>query len=559
MHNITQPVLPVVSSVEGSSAVLLTSDGMPVGNLSPQESAFYPTLFKIVVGNKAGQASSVIPAAVAASFLKRSGLSKKQLHDIWCLSDPTDSGYLTQEGFYKACRLVAHAQCGSGYVGADQLGMEPQSLPFFEGADGASGENVWKLSEVEIKRYSELFRREGGTVKLDGNDARGLLSRSGLSNSELCDIWDLADVDKDGKLTFGEFLVAMQLIGKVRDGKAFLPSLLPEILKGYLTTPIPEPSEPVTTPSAPSVENNVSFKVFPLPEAKRQEGTETPTFSSSIARPPASFDSHKDLTLLVPNKELTDEKNLQERELAEERKFVVQGIDRSRQFRKQVLDGRARLASLKEEAKKTEMHLLSADHSVEKIQDQILNIKQQISEGEEELDLFRRESGQVSGSDVLAAVSSIKESILGDEREVLELRMQLERVQREKVDLQSSLAVVKEKKRQSEQDRNMLIVGLENERAKLVAVRAERLQLWEQRHQLTRELTTKTFDKLNTSASARAGLLPANTLIPVSSSSPRIAVRDRKGVRADDCSLLKDQGGPWTQTSIKNNQWSSFG
>ena len=89
----------------------------------------------------------------------------------------------------------------------------------------------------------------------------------------------------------------------------------------------------------------------------------------------------------------------------------------------------------------------------------------------------------------------------------------------------------------------MLIVGLENERAKLVAVRAERLKLWEQRHQLTRELTTKTFDQFN----KPNVIIPAvSGVAPLSSFSP---VRDRKGVRADKAELQAD--------NLK--QWSSFG
>lgn len=523
MHNITQQVLPGISPV-GSNPVLLTSIGLAIGSLSPQESAFYPTLFTIAAGNKPVKENSVIPASVAASFLKRSGLSKKQLHEIWCLSDPEDLGFLTQEGFYKACRLVAHAQCGSGYVGADQLGMEPQSLPFFEGASG-SPEEAWRLSDSEIQRYAELFRREGATTKLDGNDARGLLSRSGLSNSELCDIWDLADVDKDGKLTFGEFLVAMQLISKVRDGKVFFPSVLPDILRSYLATILPAAAPQVVVSTGPT---GIAPTLGPPigPSSGPMTGTD-PTLEPRRDHIPTQ-------ALILSKKE---EESILERELASEKRMVGQSIDRRRQFRKQVLDGRARLASLKEEAKKSEMALMSVDHAMEKIQDQILSLKQQIDEGEEELDQFRRESGQIAGGDdVLAAVSSIKRSIGDDEKEVLELRMQLERVQREKLDLQSSLAVVRERKRIADQDRNMLISGLENERAKLVALRAERLKLWEQRHQLTRELTTKTFDKLNHNTNA--------TKLPVRS------VRDRKGVKADhDVPAHAD---------LKTS-WSSFG
>ena len=133
---------------------------------------------------------------------------------------------------------------------------------------------------------------------------------------------------------------------------------------------------------------------------------------------------------------------------------------------------------------------------------------------------------------------------------MLELRAQIDRVQREKIDLQSTLGVLQEKKRQADQDRNLMIVGLENERSKLVSVRAERLKLWEQRHQLTRELTTKTFDQLNPRAANSGLILPSSAAL---NSPQRHAVRDRKGVRADSPS--QQDNATWS----KGEAWSKFG
>jgi hypothetical protein len=224
-------------------------------------------------------------------------------------------------------------------------------------------------------------------------------------------------------------------------------------------------------------------------------------------------------------------------EHAMEKRELDQSILRTRQIRKQVMEGRERLLSLKEDAKKVEIELISADHDVEKLQDQILSLQQQITEVEDDLDTFRREAGvsvlPEANGDVLAAVAKVREAVVQDEQEVLELRAQLERVQREKDDLNSTLAVLQEKKRQADQDRNLMIAGLENERAKLIAVRAERLKLWEHRHQLTRELTSATFDQLNASMKQfpSSGVLPSAAAV-LSPSRPG-QVRDKKGVKAD--------------------------
>jgi hypothetical protein len=430
------------------------------------------------------------------------------------------------------------------------ISQEPQSLPFFDGADNGE-QGVWNLTDAEIATFANIFRKEGGTFKLDGTDARALLLRSGLSNSELCDIWDLADADKDGKLTFGEFLVAMQLVSKVRDGKAFIPPQLPEILKSYLSTSLPSAVESNPAPLPESPKRVVDTGGFgpsapshPVlePLGSKPDLPNSPAFGSRSVHFAAS---PLNSTPTVAAPAVASQPTLLEQELAEEHKNVIESISRSRQFRKQALEGRARLSALREEAKKTELALVAADHEVEKTQDQILNLQQQIVENEDELDAFRRETGQVSleNGDVVQAVSSIREAIGEDEREVLELRAQLERVQREKIDLQSSLSVLQEKKRQADQDRNLMIVGLENERAKLVALRAERLKLWEQRHQVTRELTTKTFDQLATAA--RKPLVLPGSPADVSPTKTRSS-RDRKGVRADSASQQFDSNPQWT-------------
>jgi len=538
MDNITQGILPGLQPV-GTGTVLLMVGETPVGTLSPQEYSQYSTLFKIALGPKNLKSSTSIPGSVAANFLKRSRLSKKQLHDIWCLADSENVGNLSPNGFYKACRLVAHAQSGHQVITDDLLGMEPQNLPDF---DSGESENVWKPSDAEIQRYAELYVREGGAAKLDGTDARALLVRSGLTSSELCDIWDLADVDKDGKLTFGEFLITMQLVSKVRDGSAFLPPELPPILKEYLSAKLP--SQAAATPQL-----GVSSPDHPAAPQKTQ----------SV---PGAFGFPEEPTQREPQIGEASMEFMTASKMASQHylnSIENESANRHRQFRRQVNDGRSRLESLREEARKTELALVDSDHRVERLQDEILSVKQQITEAENELEEFKREVGaSAHDADIVQAVAQVRELLANDEREIMELRGQLERLQREKIDLQSKLAVLSEKRRQADQDRNLLIVGLENDRAKLVSVRAERLKLWEQRHELTRELTTKAFDQIVSNKSgavvaATMGVIPSATSLKPPQTTG--ANRDRKGVRADVSSRSLD-GSP---SPDRLGTWSSFG
>jgi hypothetical protein len=66
----------------------------------------------------------------------------------------------------------------------------------------------------EITKYGLIFKREdaNGTGHISGQQAFGLFTRSKLPTTELAQIWELADQDKDGKLTKDEFIIAMWYI-----------------------------------------------------------------------------------------------------------------------------------------------------------------------------------------------------------------------------------------------------------------------------------------------------------------------------------------------------------
>lgn len=59
-----------------------------------------------------------------------------------------------------------------------------------------------------------------------GAEVRPILAKSGLNNSVLAQVWELADFDKDGRLSCDEFVIAMHLIEKAKSGLN-LPRTLP--------------------------------------------------------------------------------------------------------------------------------------------------------------------------------------------------------------------------------------------------------------------------------------------------------------------------------------------
>lgn len=86
------------------------------------------------------------------------------------------------------------------------------------GEDNVSGGNDdWALSQY-VPQYEGQFNslQVGGLVT--GGAAKGIMSASKLPVASLRKIWDLSDVDKDGKLNLNEFVIAMFLIDMAKQG-----------------------------------------------------------------------------------------------------------------------------------------------------------------------------------------------------------------------------------------------------------------------------------------------------------------------------------------------------
>lgn len=87
----------------------------------------------------------------------------------------------------------------------------------------------WSLDQASRLRHIQQFNMvdKQRVGYLSGTHARSLMGHSGLPTSQLAQIWQLSDLDQDGKLTCEEYCIAMHLIEMVKSGQRSLPSVTP--------------------------------------------------------------------------------------------------------------------------------------------------------------------------------------------------------------------------------------------------------------------------------------------------------------------------------------------
>ena len=234
--------------------------------------AFRDTCSELFVLAGAATVGSTLTVPQAAEFLRRSGLPSESLSQIWGVAVGAATE-VSLDSFMVACRLVAHAQGGKpvSLEALKQISWMPLDDPTFEGlttkgaggssqgggGTGASGgrtehsgsglgtssasSSVWEISATLRLQYEELFRKDPAVAS---EMASGLqVNQVKVASTQMKDsllknlgdvaaltvrrVFELADVDRDGKLDVDEFCAARHLLVAVAKRGLDLPSSLP--------------------------------------------------------------------------------------------------------------------------------------------------------------------------------------------------------------------------------------------------------------------------------------------------------------------------------------------
>lgn len=240
---------------------------------APQEQSYYDRLFSIVDKESLG----LLTGENAFDFLLSSKLPQRNLGEIWALSDPNNTGYLTKDQWWRCCRLIGHAQKqpGAGEVKeewANQAGPYPRfeghpppppaSLPASAAASqrmgsltpqgtGAGAHNAPTITPADRAQFTRVFvGAQPVSGLLTGPQAQGIFLKSQLPVEVLASVWNLADTQQRGALDLPDFIIGMAFIQALMRGqisKDNLPTSLPHGLYEQASGGRPRPQSPAPT------------------------------------------------------------------------------------------------------------------------------------------------------------------------------------------------------------------------------------------------------------------------------------------------------------------------
>ncbi|KAI0852005.1 hypothetical protein F5Y00DRAFT_228386 [Daldinia vernicosa] len=288
------PPVPPPIQAQGSG-----SGPIRIPPLTPEKVAQYAGLFE----KQNLQNGGILPGDQAKSIFEKSGLPNEVLGRIWQLADTEQRGALVMTEFVIAMHLLTSMKSGTLrglpnilpaalYEAATRRGSMsgrspttmvppvpaiPRQLsgqaqlrttsplgrpPFGPQPTGVAPQTTgsdWIITPADKARFDQFYADLDKTNKgfITGEEAVPFLSQSSLPEDALAQIWDLADINSEGRLTRDTFAVAMHLIRQQRSRRdmplptTLPPNLIPPSLRNQQPRPPVGPS-PFDVPASPT-------------------------------------------------------------------------------------------------------------------------------------------------------------------------------------------------------------------------------------------------------------------------------------------------------------------
>ncbi|KAJ2083728.1 hypothetical protein H4R24_000591 [Coemansia sp. RSA 988] len=211
--------------------------------VSAKEKQQYKRIFE-----SSNPVDGAINGAAARNLFMKTKLSTEQLGKIWALADPHTEGKLRLPGFIVAMYYIRRIMENRSFklpttcplslwrsAGGDVSLKSPvdnlsqSSLTSMSTPDLSDAQ--WDVTKEEWKRYERFFNNldTQHVGYLSGDVPVNFFLKSKLPETVLSKVWDLADIERTGKLTKEEFAVAMHLTNAQLAGGQ-IPDKLPPTL-----------------------------------------------------------------------------------------------------------------------------------------------------------------------------------------------------------------------------------------------------------------------------------------------------------------------------------------
>uniref|UniRef100_A0A0K2SY41 Uncharacterized protein n=1 Tax=Lepeophtheirus salmonis TaxID=72036 RepID=A0A0K2SY41_LEPSM len=150
----------------------------------------------------------------------------------------------------------------------------------------------WSISPIERQRHGDQFSSIGPVDGyVNGIQAKGFFMQSGLPPKTLAEIWALADMDSDGRMSFQEFSIACKLITNTLKGFEVPRGLPPSLLH-----PLPMSLPVGGVMPAPAIQQPLA-----MPRMMPPSHTMLPPNSMMAALPPSAMPPNSMMAALPPS------------------------------------------------------------------------------------------------------------------------------------------------------------------------------------------------------------------------------------------------------------------